>query len=151
MPVLIGSDSFSWIGWFSAHPKIQSDTFSGFKDVKSVCCGNVTQQGVSDCKEGVNLCQNRDEYLFWDAFHPSQKASKLAALALVIGEDPEFVTPINFGSLRRAWSLASRLISGKSSSSVSCSYLACTQKYHSQISSTISWLSSFSYLYRFSL
>ncbi|XP_024982873.1 GDSL esterase/lipase At4g16230-like [Cynara cardunculus var. scolymus] len=75
---------------------------SQFKDVKSACCGNTTQRSVSDCTKGVYLCPNRDEYLFWDAFHPSQAASKLAALALVTGDDPEFVSPINFSSLRRA-------------------------------------------------
>ncbi|KAL4577741.1 hypothetical protein LXL04_013854 [Taraxacum kok-saghyz] len=74
----------------------------GFKDVKAACCGNHTQQGISDCKKGGYLCPNRDDYLFWDAYHPSQAAAKLAADALVFGEDPEFVTPINFSTLRTA-------------------------------------------------
>lgn len=74
----------------------------GFKDVKTACCGNHSQQGISDCKKGGYLCPNRDDYLFWDAFHPSHAAAKLAASVLVFGEDPEFVTPINFSTLRRA-------------------------------------------------
>nr|XP_043635187.1 GDSL esterase/lipase At2g23540-like [Erigeron canadensis] len=74
----------------------------GFKDVKSACCGTVTQQGLGDCKEGAHLCTNRDDLLFWDAFHPTQKGSQLAASALVFSQDPEVVTPINFGSLRNA-------------------------------------------------
>ncbi|XP_023754190.1 GDSL esterase/lipase At4g16230 [Lactuca sativa] len=74
----------------------------GFKDVKTACCGNHTQQGISDCKKGGYVCPNRDEYLFWDAYHPSQAAVKLAARELVFGEDPKFVTPINFSTLKRA-------------------------------------------------
>ncbi|CAI9272261.1 unnamed protein product [Lactuca saligna] len=74
----------------------------GFKDVKTACCGNHTQKGISDCKKGGYLCPNRDEHLFWDAYHPSQAAVKLAARELVFGEDPEFVTPINFSTLRKA-------------------------------------------------
>ncbi|KAL4577740.1 hypothetical protein LXL04_013853 [Taraxacum kok-saghyz] len=73
---------------------------SGFKDVAKACCGNNTIQGISDCKEGGFLCPHRDDHLFWDAFHPSEAASKLAAHALVFSEDPDFVTPINFGTLR---------------------------------------------------
>ncbi|KAI3808370.1 hypothetical protein L1987_24319 [Smallanthus sonchifolius] len=74
----------------------------GFKNVTSACCGDMTPQGLSDCKEGVHLCETRDDYLFWDAFHPTQKASELAANALVFSQDPDFVSPINFGSLRKA-------------------------------------------------
>ncbi|KAK1432595.1 hypothetical protein QVD17_09492 [Tagetes erecta] len=55
---------------------------NGFKEVISACCGN----GTTDCKVGVNLCSNRDDYLFWDKFHPTDRASKQAALALVYGE-----------------------------------------------------------------
>lgn len=77
-------------------------TFSVFKDVKTACCGNKTELGLGDCTKGAHLCTNRDDYLFWDAFHPSQKASKLAANILVFGEEPEYVSPINFSCLRRA-------------------------------------------------
>ncbi|KAK1432594.1 hypothetical protein QVD17_09491 [Tagetes erecta] len=68
---------------------------NGFKEVKSACCGN----GTTDCEVGVTLCSNRDDYLFWDKFHPTEKASELAALALVYGEGSEYVTPMNFSSL----------------------------------------------------
>ncbi|GJU77593.1 GDSL esterase/lipase-like protein [Tanacetum coccineum] len=73
-----------------------------FKDVKSACCVDKTQKGFNNCSEGVDLCPNRDDYLFWDLFHPSQKAAILAAQELVSSEDPDLVTPINFGCLRKA-------------------------------------------------
>jgi len=73
-----------------------------FKDVKSACCVDNTTKGINNCTEGVDLCTNRDDYLFWDLFHPTQKAAILAAHELVSSEDPSLVTPINFGSLRKA-------------------------------------------------
>ncbi|KAK9049995.1 hypothetical protein SSX86_031036 [Deinandra increscens subsp. villosa] len=75
---------------------------TGFKDVKSACCGNLTTLGISECKKGAHLCKYRDDYLFWDGVHPTQKASKLAANAIVFSQDPDFVSPINFSSLRNA-------------------------------------------------
>ncbi|XP_042755674.1 GDSL esterase/lipase At5g33370-like [Lactuca sativa] len=75
---------------------------TGFKDVKTPCCGNHPLAGINDCMEGGYLCPKRDNHLFWDAFHPSEAASKLAARVLVFGEDPNFVTPINFSTLRKA-------------------------------------------------
>lgn len=76
--------------------------FSVFKDFESACCADKTPQGLSDCKKGVHLCDERDDYLFWDAFHPTEQASKLAATSIVYSIDPNFMSPINFGDLRKA-------------------------------------------------
>ncbi|MFS7954983.1 putative triacylglycerol lipase [Helianthus anomalus] len=73
-----------------------------FKDVVSACCADNSPFGLSECLKGVHLCKYRDDYLFWDKFHPTQKASKLAATVVVSSQDPAFVSPINFGSLRKA-------------------------------------------------
>lgn len=48
--------------------------------------------------ESPNLCPNRDEYLFWDMFHPTEHAAELAALALY-GGLPPLVGPMNFSQL----------------------------------------------------
>ncbi|OMO83452.1 Lipase, GDSL [Corchorus olitorius] len=66
----------------------------GFKDISSACCGN----GTYPCNQTATLCANRDEYLFWDRFHPSQRASELAALTL-FGASQSFVSPMNFSQL----------------------------------------------------
>ncbi|KAK2988255.1 hypothetical protein RJ640_028639 [Escallonia rubra] len=76
---------------------IDNPIANGFKDVKTACCGN----GTVACKEGSNLCANRNDYLFWDWFHPTQAASELAALTLAFAEGPEFVKPMNFSQLAR--------------------------------------------------
>ncbi|KAI3725852.1 hypothetical protein L1987_65648 [Smallanthus sonchifolius] len=41
---------------------------NGFKEVKTACCGN----GTTDCNVGVNLCSNRDDFLFWDKYGQNQ-------------------------------------------------------------------------------
>ncbi|XVF00810.1 hypothetical protein REPUB_Repub04eG0033900 [Reevesia pubescens] len=72
-----------------------------FTDVKTACCGNGTLNAESFCIPTANLCPNRHEYLFWDLFHPTQAASKLAAFTLYGGE-PRFVAPISFSQLAYA-------------------------------------------------
>ncbi|KAK8716855.1 hypothetical protein V6N13_044150 [Hibiscus sabdariffa] len=66
----------------------------GLKNIAAACCGN----GTYDCNQTASFCSNRDEYLFWDRFHPSQRASELAALTLFGASEP-LVAPINFSQL----------------------------------------------------
>ncbi|KAI9164673.1 hypothetical protein LWI28_000071 [Acer negundo] len=66
----------------------------GITNIDTACCGNAT----SPCNQNASLCWNRDEYLFWDRVHPTQLASRLAALTL-FGGTTRFVTPINFSQL----------------------------------------------------
>lgn len=75
-----------------------SVNFSDFTEVETACCGAGKFNGESFCEPKANLCLNREEYLFWDLFHPTQAASKLAALTL-FGGPPRFVAPINFSQL----------------------------------------------------
>ncbi|CAK7329411.1 unnamed protein product [Dovyalis caffra] len=73
----------------------------GFKEVQTACCGVKRFNGDGICDNKADLCSNRHEYLFWDLFHPTMAASKLAALTLYAGE-PRFVSPINFKQLAEA-------------------------------------------------
>lgn len=75
--------------------------FSDFKEVKSACCGDGKFNGETICTPESSLCLKRDEYLFWDLFHPTQAASELAAFTLYSGP-PRFVAPINFSQLAEA-------------------------------------------------
>ncbi|KAL6011832.1 hypothetical protein ACLOJK_002298 [Asimina triloba] len=70
----------------------------GFKDVVSGCCGSGPLNGRSLCEPNCTYCSNRDEYLFWDPYHPTQKAANLVASILFNGS-PHFVAPINFQKL----------------------------------------------------
>ncbi|KAF8013411.1 hypothetical protein BT93_I1305 [Corymbia citriodora subsp. variegata] len=72
-----------------------------FKDVKSACCGSGTLNAEGICEPNARLCPKRHEYLFWDLFHPTQAASKLAAVTLFTG-GPRYVAPMNFSQLASA-------------------------------------------------
>ncbi|KAK1296622.1 GDSL esterase/lipase [Acorus calamus] len=69
------------------------------KEVKEACCGLGKYNGKTFCiGPSAKLCPKRDEYLFWDWYHPTQKASRIAAATLYEGLT-KYVTPINFKQL----------------------------------------------------
>ncbi|KAK3412784.1 hypothetical protein EUGRSUZ_I01477, partial [Eucalyptus grandis] len=72
-----------------------------FKDVKSACCGSGTLNAEGICDPKARLRSKRNEYLFWDLYHATQAASKLAAVTLYTG-GPRYVTPMNFSQLASA-------------------------------------------------
>ncbi|GJW16226.1 lysine histidine transporter-like 8 protein [Tanacetum coccineum] len=69
-----------------------------FTTVDTACCGEGWLNGEKICTSKANLCSNRNKYLFWDLYHPTQYASELAATTLYNGGQ-QFVTPINFAQL----------------------------------------------------
>lgn len=69
-----------------------------FKDAANACCGQGPNKGRDKCLPTSDLCNNRDSYVFFDLYHPTQKASNLAAMFLVTGGN-QVVTPINFTTL----------------------------------------------------
>ncbi|KAL6222203.1 hypothetical protein ACLB2K_005595 [Fragaria x ananassa] len=69
-----------------------------FKEMKRACCGNGTLNADEPCKKDSVLCGDRNTYLFWDQYHPTQQASYLAAYSLYKGSPP-YVEPMSFGNL----------------------------------------------------
>ncbi|KAM2666992.1 hypothetical protein EV2_018744 [Malus domestica] len=67
------------------------------EEATKACCGKGNFNAEYPCKPDSYLCEDRDVYLFWDQFHPTQAASLLAALALHAGGG--FVAPMTFGQL----------------------------------------------------
>ncbi|XP_055803607.1 GDSL esterase/lipase At5g33370-like [Solanum dulcamara] len=78
---------------------IDNPVASGYEEVEEACCGTGPFKGGDKCSKKSDVCEKRDEYLFWDWFHPTQKASEMAALSLLYANGQEFVTPINFTTL----------------------------------------------------
>ncbi|KDP47150.1 hypothetical protein JCGZ_00041 [Jatropha curcas] len=76
---------------------IDNPSLSGFTNVKDPCCEDENKS----CSPNANFCSDRRQYLFWDLYHPTQKASWLAAVTLFTG-DARFVTPINIKQLAEA-------------------------------------------------
>ncbi|KAL7142553.1 hypothetical protein ABFS83_08G131000 [Erythranthe nasuta] len=54
---------------------INSPTSFGFKVTNAGCCGVGRNNGQITRLPLQTPCQNRDEYLFWDAFHPTESAN----------------------------------------------------------------------------
>lgn len=58
----------------------------GFKYSDTPCCNVDTSFGQL-CLPNSNLCQNREKYVFWDAFHPTDAANLIIASELVSHPD----------------------------------------------------------------
>lgn len=52
--------------------------YTGFKISNTSCCNVDTTVGGL-CLPNSNLCSNRRDYVFWDAFHPSDAANQVVA------------------------------------------------------------------------
>ncbi|KAK4417074.1 GDSL esterase/lipase [Sesamum alatum] len=57
---------------------IQNPTAYGFKVSNTSCCNVDTKLGGL-CLPNSKVCSNRSEYVFWDAFHPSDAANVVLA------------------------------------------------------------------------
>ncbi|KAF9600783.1 hypothetical protein IFM89_012522, partial [Coptis chinensis] len=59
----------------------------GFSNTTSACCGAGTLGGFVQCGTGeFKMCENPNEFLFWDYFHPSEHSYKLISKALWAGK-----------------------------------------------------------------
>ncbi|KAK8589612.1 hypothetical protein V6N12_024006 [Hibiscus sabdariffa] len=70
----------------------------GFTTSKVACCGQGPYNGLGLCTVASNLCPNRDEYAFWDAFHPSEKANRII-VNMILSGSADYMSPMNLSSL----------------------------------------------------
>ncbi|XVF63369.1 hypothetical protein PTKIN_Ptkin09bG0082300 [Pterospermum kingtungense] len=70
----------------------------GFSVVDRGCCGIGRNKGQITCLPFETPCPNRDEYVFWDAFHPTEKVNIIMARKAFNG-DAGVVYPINIEQL----------------------------------------------------
>ncbi|XP_016461595.1 GDSL esterase/lipase At4g28780 [Nicotiana tabacum] len=70
----------------------------GFVTSKIACCGQGPFNGIGLCTAASNLCPNREEYAFWDPFHPSEKANKIIVKTIYSGSD-KYITPMNLSTI----------------------------------------------------
>ncbi|KAK8642028.1 hypothetical protein V6N13_011390 [Hibiscus sabdariffa] len=54
---------------------ISNPSANGFKVTNAGCCGVGRNNGQITCLPAQTPCPNRNEYLFWDAFHPTEAAN----------------------------------------------------------------------------
>ncbi|CAK8572252.1 unnamed protein product [Lathyrus sativus] len=89
----IGSDVFV-IVTMDAMLEFQNE----FAETKKACCGQGPFNGIGLCTVESNICQNREDYLFWDSFHPSEKANKLI-VEKIMTASTEFIYPMNLSTI----------------------------------------------------
>ncbi|XVF57042.1 hypothetical protein PTKIN_Ptkin06aG0171200 [Pterospermum kingtungense] len=70
----------------------------GFTTSKVACCGQGPFNGLGLCTTLSNLCPNRDANAFWDAFHPSEKASGIIVDRILRGTT-SYMSPMNLSTL----------------------------------------------------
>ena len=85
---------------------LSRDTFadpqaSGYTDIAGACCGSGRLLAEGDCLPNSTVCSSRDQHVFWDRYHPSQRASLLTAQAFYDGP-AQYTTPINFMQLAQS-------------------------------------------------
>ncbi|KAF8039275.1 hypothetical protein BT93_B1721 [Corymbia citriodora subsp. variegata] len=70
----------------------------GFISSKVACCGQGPYNGLGLCTVASSLCNNRDQYAFWDPFHPSQKANRLIVQQIMTGST-KYMYPMNLSTI----------------------------------------------------
>ncbi|CAN6223778.1 unnamed protein product [Urochloa humidicola] len=88
---------------------LTQDTFadpeaSGYTDIAGACCGGGRLLAEADCMPNSTICtsrEERDRHVFWDRYHPSQRACLLTAQAFYDGPS-KYTEPINFMQLAQS-------------------------------------------------
>nr|CAB3465213.1 unnamed protein product [Digitaria exilis] len=73
----------------------------GFSVIDRGCCGIGRNRGMITCLPFLRPCLNRNTYIFWDAFHPTERVNVLLGRAAFNG-GTDVVYPMNIQQLA-AW------------------------------------------------
>ncbi|KAL2610115.1 hypothetical protein R1flu_028688 [Riccia fluitans] len=90
---LLIADSYSIVSSYVRNPQQY-----GFVTGNTACCGDGRFNGNIPCSIISALCKNREEYLFWDPFHPTDRANVLFSKRLLYGPTSD-IRPINVDQL----------------------------------------------------
>ncbi|KAF4347719.1 hypothetical protein G4B88_027769 [Cannabis sativa] len=95
----IGSNVFMAANAFNMHMDFISNPQAyGFETSKIACCGQGPFNGIGLCTPVSNLCPNRDAYVFWDAFHPSERANRIIVQQILEGSN-KYMHPMNLSTM----------------------------------------------------
>ncbi|KAK8941076.1 GDSL esterase/lipase [Platanthera zijinensis] len=84
--------------------KMQMDFISdpqayGFVSSKIACCGQGPYKGIGLCNTQVStMCPDRNVYVFWDAFHTSERANRILVSQFMHGSI-EYMYPMNLSTI----------------------------------------------------
>ncbi|KAL9235682.1 hypothetical protein vseg_010423 [Gypsophila vaccaria] len=91
--VFIATNTGGMLGGFINNP-----TAYGFVTSKMACCGQGPYNGVGLCTVASNICPDRNVYVFWDAFHPTERANRFIVQQMMISST-EYMYPMNLSSI----------------------------------------------------
>ncbi|KMT17224.1 hypothetical protein BVRB_2g039250 [Beta vulgaris subsp. vulgaris] len=74
--------------------------YTGFKISNTSCCNVDTSIGGL-CLPNSKVCKNRKDYVFWDAFHPSDAANAVLANKLFSNLFPNTPKNVTKPSIRK--------------------------------------------------
>lgn len=77
---------------------INNPSAYGFKYVNESCCGLGHLRAEFPCSPISGLCLHRSDYVFWDAFHPTDALNSILATTQYAGS-PQFIRPVNLKQL----------------------------------------------------
>ncbi|KAH9304408.1 hypothetical protein KI387_008812 [Taxus chinensis] len=72
----------------------------GFVDSTNACCGQGENNGVGLCTAASNVCSNRDTHLYWDSYHPSERANKIIVDQFFEGSS-SVMSPLNLRQMMK--------------------------------------------------
>ncbi|XP_014523898.1 GDSL esterase/lipase At5g55050 [Vigna radiata var. radiata] len=91
--------SYSYFDTYAAlQDLIHNSTSYGFGNVKGACCGLGELNAQIPCLPISSICSNRQDHVFWDAFHPTEAASRIFVDEIFKGPS-KFISPINMEQL----------------------------------------------------
>ncbi|TVU27738.1 hypothetical protein EJB05_19236, partial [Eragrostis curvula] len=70
----------------------------GFANAKDACCGHGRFNAMAPCNLVARLCADRDAYVFWDAFHPTERANRLIVQQFMTGS-VDVISPMNLSTV----------------------------------------------------
>ncbi|XP_078434609.1 GDSL-like Lipase/Acylhydrolase superfamily protein [Wolffia australiana] len=90
---------FSLINVFGIFRGILSNPFAyGFSVIDRGCCGVGRNRGQITCLPMETPCLNRNQYVFWDAFHPTSAVNIILGQKAFLG-GPDEIYPMNVQQL----------------------------------------------------
>ncbi|XP_041024747.1 GDSL esterase/lipase At5g45670-like [Juglans microcarpa x Juglans regia] len=78
---------------------ITSPSSFGFRVINAGCCGVGRNNGQITCLPYQTPCQNRNEYLFWDAFHPTEAGNTIVGRRAYSAQSASDAYPIDIRRL----------------------------------------------------
>lgn len=94
-----GSDVFVGVNTQRIHNDFIDDPKAyGFETATQACCGQGRFNGMGLCTMVSSLCADRDAFVFWDAFHPTERANRLIVQQFMSGS-VDYIAPMNLSTV----------------------------------------------------